>query len=77
MTKWIVQKVIVSRLNDLLDQYKDDVSKVREALKVWIARLDKILFAFKSLLEKLEDNKIDAEEIDQTVAEVEEVIKSW
>ena len=77
MIKWIVQKVIVGKINDLLDQYKDDVSKVRETLKVWIARLDKILFAFRSLLEKLEDNKIDSEEIDQTVAEVEIVIKEW
>ncbi len=77
MIKWIVQKVIVGKINDLLDQYKDNVSKVRETLKVWIARLDKILFAFRSLLEKLEDNKIDSEEIDQTVAEVEQVIKEW
>lgn len=77
MWKWIVQKVIVGKINDLLDQYKDDVSKVRDTLKVWIARLDKILFAFRSLLEKLEDNKIDAEEIDQTVAEVEQVIAEW
>ena len=77
MTKWIIKKVIVGRLNDLLDQYKDNVSKVRDTLKVWIARLDKILYAFRSLLEKLEDNKIDSEEIDQTVAEVEQVIKEW
>lgn len=77
MCKWIVQKVIVGKINDLLDQYKDNVSKVRETLKIWIARLDKILFAFRSLLEKLDDGKIDADEIDQTVAEVEEVIKSW
>lgn len=77
MWKWIVQKVIVGKINDLLDQYKDNVSKVSETLKVWIARLDKILFVFRSLLEKLEDNKIDSEEIDQTVAEVEQVIKEW
>lgn len=77
MWKWIVQKVIVGKINDLLDQYKDDVSKVRETLKTWIARLDKILFAFKSTLAKLDDGKIDSEEIDQTVAEVEQVIKEW
>lgn len=72
ITWWLCRKI-----NDLLDQHKDNVSKVRETLKVWIARLDKILFAFRSLLEKLEDNKIDSEEIDQTVAEVEQVIKEW
>jgi len=77
MIKWFAKRYVIGMLNDLLDQYKDDVSKVRETLKVWIARLDKILFAFRSLLEKLEDNKIDAEEIDQTVAEVEQVIAEW
>ena len=77
MIKWFAKRYVIGMLNDMLDQYKDNVSKVRESLKVWIARLDKILFAFRSLLDKLEDNKIDADEIDQTVAEVEEVIKSW
>lgn len=72
ITWWLCRKI-----NDLLDQYKDNVSKVRETLKVQIARLDKILFAFRSLLEKLDDNKIDSEEIDETVAEVEQVIKEW
>lgn len=46
-------------------------------MKVWIARLDKILFAFRSLLDKLDDNKIDAEEIDQTMTEITQVIKEW
>ena len=77
MLKWIVQKVIVGKINDLLYQYEDNVSNVRETLKVWIARLDKILYAFRSLLEKLDDNKIDSEEIDQTVGDVESVIKNW
>ena len=77
MCKWIVQKVIVGKINDLLDQYKGGVDTVKDTLQVWIARLEKILSCFRSLLDKLEDNKIDGEEIDQTVAEVEEVIKSW
>lgn len=72
ITWWLCRKI-----NDLLDQHKDDVSKVRETLKVWIARLDKILFVFKSTLAKLDDGKIDTDEIDQTVAEVEQVIKEW
>lgn len=77
MIKWFAKRYVIGMLNDLLDQYKDDVSKVRDTLKIWIARLDKILFMFRSLLEKLEDNKIDTEEIDQTVAEVEQVIAEW
>lgn len=63
MVKWIVKKVIVGKVNDMLDEYKDNVAKTRDTLKVWIARLDKILFAFRSLLEKLDDNRLDDDEI--------------
>lgn len=77
MFEWIVKKVILGKVNDLLDEYKDNVDKIRDTIKVWIERLEKILAAFKSLLGKLDDNKIDSEEIDETVAEVEQVIKEW
>lgn len=32
MFKWIVKKVILSKLNDTLDLYKDDVSKIKNIL---------------------------------------------
>jgi len=77
MIKWFVTKVIIGKVNDLLDEYKSDVNKVKDTLQVWIARLEKILSCFKSTLAKLDDGKIDADEIDQTVAEIEAVIKEW
>ena len=77
MIKWAIKKYIVGMLNSVLEKYKDNVDGVRETLKVWIARLDKILYAFRSLLGKLDDNKIDSEEIDQTVDDVVDVIKNW
>lgn len=77
MIKWAIKKYIMGKVNGLLERYNDNVDVVRDKLKVWIARLDKILFAFRSLLEKLDDNKIDDEEIDQTLADVEIVIKNW
>lgn len=77
MFKWIVKKVILSKLNDTLDLYKDDVSKIKNILQVWIVRLEKIISCFKSLLSKFDDGKIDDEEIDQTVADIEIIIKGW
>ena len=77
MFTWFVKKVVCGKVNDLLDEYKDNVSKLKETLQKWISRIDKILFALRSLLSKLEDNQIDSEEIDQTVAEIEKVIKEW
>ena len=72
ITWWLCRKI-----NSLLEQYKDNVVKVKSTVNIWIVRLEKVLAAFKSLLEKLEDNNIDSEEIDQTVAEIEQVIKEW
>ena len=77
MIEWLVKKTLVGRLNKLLDKNKDEIGSAKDTIKVWIARLDKILFAFRSLLEKLDDNKIDDEEIDQTVADIGNVIKTW
>ena len=77
MIKWAIKKYVISKVNSLLDQYKDNIDKVKDTLQTWIARLEKILSCFKSTLAKLDDGKIDNEEIDQTVAEVEEVVKSW
>lgn len=77
MFKWIVKKVILSKLNDTLDLYKDDVSKIKNILQVWIIRLEKIISCFKSLLSKFDDGKIESDEIDQTVADIEIVIKEW
>lgn len=77
IVKWFAKRYVIGMLNDMLEQYKDNVSKVRDILKTWIARIDKILFMFRSLLEKLEDNKIDDAEVDQTIVEVENIIKEW
>lgn len=77
MVKWVIKRYVISNVNKLLDEYKDNVGKVKDTLQVWIARLEKILSCFKSTLAKLDDGKIDSEEIDQTVAEVEQVIAEW
>ena len=77
MVKFVIKRYIINKVNSLLDEYKDNVSKVKDTLQKWISRIDKILFTLRSLLSKLGDNQIDSEEIDQTIAEIEQVIKEW
>lgn len=77
MLKWFVKRFLLSHINNLLERHEDDVSGVKETLKLWIARLDKILFLTRSMLDKLEDNIIDSDELEQTTHEIEEVIKAW
>ena len=77
MMKWIVKKVIVGKVNDLLDEYKCDVSNVKNTLIVWVARLEAIINCFKGLLQKLDDGKLDSDEIDQVVEEINILLKNW
>lgn len=74
---WAVKKYVIGKVNKVLDQYKDNVDKMRDTLTVWIVRLEKVLSCFKGLLAKLDDGKLDNEEVDETIADVEQVIKEW
>ena len=67
MIMWAVKKYVIGKVNKVLDQYKDNVDKMRDTLTVWIVRLEKVLSCFKGLLAKLDDGKLDNEEVDETI----------
>lgn len=77
MIKWAIKKYIIGKVNSLLASRKGEVDKVGSTLSVWIGRLERILACLKSMLAKLDDGKLDSEEVDQAVADVEAVIKEW
>lgn len=77
MFKWIIKKFIIGQLNKLIDKYQDNINKVKDTLQIWISRLEKIIGCLKSLMTKLDDNQLDSEEVDETVSEIEIVIKEW
>ena len=72
ITWWLCRQV-----NDLLEVNQDNVTKVKNTIDTWVGRLQKILDCLKKILSKLDDNKLDSEEIDDSVAEIEKVVKSW
>lgn len=77
MFEWLVKKVIVSKVNDLLKEYKGNITKVRETLKRWIERIKKVLGCLESMLAKLDDNVIDADELKQVTDEVKKLVTEW
>lgn len=77
MIEWIVKKVILSKVNGLLKTYSQNVDKVRDILKLWTTRLQKILSCFESTLKKLDDGELSAEELQQTSDEVMTLIKEF
>lgn len=77
MIEWIVKKVVISKVNDLLKTYKKNVDKAKEMLKTWTTRLQKVLACLEKMLAKLDDNIIDAAEIEEASEDVAKVIKEW
>ncbi len=77
MIKWAVKKFLLRQMNKVLDQYKDNTTKVQNALDTWIGRLQRILACLKNILAKLDDGRIDDVEMDESVVEIENVVKQW
>ena len=75
--KWLIKKYLIGKVNDLLDVNAENVTKTKNSLDTWIGRLARILDCLKNILSKLDDNKLDAQEVDDSVVEIEKVIKQW
>lgn len=75
--KKIIKWWICRQVNGILDVNQDNVTKTKNKLDTWIGRLQRILACLKNILAKLDDNKLDAQEVDDSVAEIEKVVKQW
>lgn len=77
MIDWLIKKFICGKLNKLLEKNKGNVEKICSTLLVWISRIEKILGCLKSMLAKLEDNKIDSDEVRQTTDDIKKLVGEW
>ena len=75
--KWTIKKFILRELNKVLERYASDIDSLRKILVVWIARLETIIKCIKNLLKKLDDGKIDSEEVDEAAEDVKIAIQNW
>lgn len=75
--KKIIKWWICRQVNEILEVNSTNVTKTKNTLDTWIGRLSRILDCLKSILAKLDDNKLDSQEIDDSVADIEKVVKQW
>lgn len=73
----LAKKYVLGAVNDLLMEYKEDVNKVTTTLNLWIERLEKIANLLRRIGARVDDGKIDDEEIEVSVNEISDVIKGW
>lgn len=73
----ILKKFLLKTVNKTLESYKDDVVKTRDTVSLWTNRTRKLLSCLESLSQKLDDNQIDGEELQEVVSEIESLVKEW
>lgn len=74
---WLAKKYILSAINDLLERYKNDVVKITTTLEIWIKKLQIIIEELKVIMCRVADGKIDCQEIELSIKEIENIIKEW
>lgn len=74
---YLAKKYIISAINDILEKYKDDVYTLNQKIEIWIKRLQIIVEQLKLIMARISDGKIESEEVDASVEEVEKIIKGW
>ena len=77
MLKWLAKKYAIGIVNDMLKNYAKNVDKTKETLKLWLQRLQSAVACLQSLLAKLDDGKIDTEEVDQAQEDILKLLKEW
>lgn len=75
--KWVAKKYVVSMANDLLDKYKEDVNGALTTLNLWIGRLERVLNTLRCIAAKLDDGKIDSNEMEESIEQVSALVKEW
>ena len=73
----LAKKYIISSLNDLLDKNKENVEKICEKINYWTTKLSIIIELLKKISNRCSDGKLDDTEVDQTVNEIEKIVKEF
>lgn len=73
----LAKKYIISAINDLLEKNKSNVGKICVKISYWIEKLSLIIELLKKINARCSDGNIDDKEVDQTVNEIEKIVKEF
>ena len=74
---WLAKKYVVSAVNDTLVKYKDNVLKITNKITLWTERLEKIILQLKKINARVADGKITKEEIEESMSELDVLVKEF
>lgn len=73
----LAKKYVISAINDVLDKNKENVGKICEKINYWTTKLTIMIELLKKISARCSDGKIDDDEVQQTVADLEKIIKDF
>lgn len=75
MLQSIVKRYVLSKVNAVLRD--DDVKVVRGRISLWMDRLERVLMCLRRVERCVEDDTLDAEEMDEIQADITKIVKEW
>ena len=73
----LAKKYIISAINDLLEKNKENVGYICGKISYWTTKLTLIIELLKKINSRCADGKIDDDEVNQTVNELETLVKEF
>ena len=73
----LAKKYVISAINDILDKNKENVGKICEKINYWTTKLTIIIELLKKISSRCSDGKLEDDEVQQTVVELENIIKDF
>ena len=73
----LAKKYIISAINDLLEKNKENVGYICEKINYWTTKLTIIIELLKRISSRCSDGNLNDDEVDQTVNEIEKIIKEF
>ena len=73
----LAKKYVISAINDILDKNKENVGKICEKINYWTTKLTIMIELLKKISSRCSDGKLEDDEVQQTVVELENIIKDF
>lgn len=73
----LAKRYAIGAINDLLERNRGDVAKISETISIWTGRLEKVLACLKRINERVADGKLESGEVDESLKEIEALVKGF
>lgn len=73
----IAKRYAIRAVNDLLADSRGNVAKITQTIGTWTERLSKVLDCLKGINARVSDGRLEDEEVEESLKEVETLIREF